>query len=151
MLVFTDQPDVTGVYECSPVQVAQDRETIFEVGFELQVAGLVEVAVSSLFGKVTARADRTDRKGTQTVGSPDIKLFAIGSNPGVPVTVDGTRHHASDQMLVMADLIIVAYLGCPFYELGKLVSQQMFPFFVAEKRTVSFPILNPRETVFPCT
>ena len=43
LLIVTDEPDVAGVNEGGAVQVGDDGEAVFDVGFELEVAGLVDV------------------------------------------------------------------------------------------------------------
>ena len=131
MIVVTDQPDITGIDKSRPVQVAQDRETVFEIGFELQVAGLIQITVCILFLRtIAARTNRTDRESTQAVRPTNIELLVVRRYAGISVTIDSSRHHTADQVLVMTDLIIVTDLRRSFHELGEFIPQQMLSFLI---------------------
>ena len=52
--VFLQQPDVSGVEEDGSVEPPHDAEAVFDVGFQFEVARLVEVAVAVVRGRAVA-------------------------------------------------------------------------------------------------
>ena len=94
------------------MQVAQDREAVFQIGFELDVAGLIQIAVFRVGRAVTARPDASDRESPDTVGAADIELFAVRSRDRIAVAVCDSGHQASYQVLLLSEIIVVPYFAC---------------------------------------
>ena len=79
--VISQQPDITGIEESRSIQVAENRETLFHIGFQFDITRLIHITILDILaGCITARAQRTDRKGTDAVGTSDIELFTIRSH-----------------------------------------------------------------------
>lgn len=76
--VILEQPYITAVYECSSMEYAVNRETILRIYLKFEGTGLVEVAISLRFGgTVTTRTKRTNREGSDRVGTTDIELIGV--------------------------------------------------------------------------
>lgn len=122
--IFSEQPDVTAIEEGRAFQVSQDGESIFQVRFELQVTGPIDIGIGIVLvvHVETARTDAADREGADTVGATDIELFVIRRGPGIAIAVDGARHDAADQMMFWGQLMVIPEFSGSFDELRKGVA-----------------------------
>ena len=133
--VLFQQPDVARVEENSPVQPSHDAEAVFDVGLQLEVAGLVQIAVAVVCGwAVAARTQRPDREGPDAVGSADIELFAVGHHFGVAVGVSHSDEKTGGQPVVAAsDAVVELHFAHLLDELREAVAEQMLRLFAAEQ------------------
>lgn len=122
--IFSEQPDVTAIEEGRAFQVSQDGESIFQVRFELQVAGPIDIGIGVVLvvHVEAARADAPDREGADAVGAANIELLVVGRGAGVAVAVDGACHDTADQVMPRGQLMVVAELGGSLDELGEGVA-----------------------------
>lgn len=133
--VLFQQPDVARVEENSPVQPSHDAEAVFDVGLQLEVAGLVQIAVAVVCRRaVAARTQRPDREGPDAVGSADVELFAVGHHFGVAVGVSHSDEKTGGQPVVAAsDAVVELHFAHLLDELRKAVAEQMLRLFAAEQ------------------
>ena len=129
--VVVYRPDIPGIEEGGSVQIAEDGEAVLEVGFQLQVAGLVDVAV--LVGSVgdeASGADAADGKCADAVGAADVELLVVGCRVvlRVAVAVDDTRHESADEVVPLLELVVVADFRRELDKLGEGIAEQSFPF-----------------------
>ena len=84
--IVSDQPDVAAVEEGSPMQVAKDREAVFEVGLEFKITRTVDVSVFIVVAVlvVTSGTDAADRKSTDAIRSADVELLVIREVRALP-------------------------------------------------------------------
>lgn len=68
--VFLQQPDVSGVEEDGSVEPPHDAEAVFDVGFQFEVARLVEVAVAVVRGGGSCPGRATDGEGAVLLAPP---------------------------------------------------------------------------------
>ena len=69
------------------MQVAKDREAVFEVGLEFKITRTVDVSVFIVVAVlvVASGTDAADRKGTDAIRSADVELLVIRGGTGVAV------------------------------------------------------------------
>ena len=127
--VVVDRPDIPGIEEGGSVQIAEDGEAVLEVGFQLQVAGLVDVAI--LVGSVgdeASGADAADGKCADAVGAADVELLVVGRRVvlRVAVAVDDTRHESADEVVPLLELVVIADFRRELDKLGEGIAEQLF-------------------------
>ena len=88
--IGTKEPHVTGIEEEGTVELSEESGAEFGVGFEFEVAGLVDVGVFSARGVVAAGTDGAHGKTTDGVGTTYVELFTVGGVGAVAECVDGT-------------------------------------------------------------
>ncbi len=88
--IGTKEPHVTGIEEEGTVELSEESGAKFGVGFELEVAGLVDVGVFSARGVVAAGTDGAYGKTADGVGTTDVELLTVGGVGAVAECVDGT-------------------------------------------------------------
>lgn len=131
LLIASQEPDVTTIHEEGGMQIAHDRESVFQVGFELDVSRPVDVGVWILLIciAITSGADTSDGKGPDAVGSTDVELLVVGRGAGIAITVDGSCHHAAYQMRLLTNGPIITGLQGSFDELGKGIAHPVLALF----------------------
>ena len=73
------------------VEVTEDMRTVFEVGEEFNISGLLNIREVSLGRPVFARSDAPDVESPDTVGSTDIELLRIRCHPAVAIAINHSR------------------------------------------------------------
>ena len=100
------------------MQRAEYRETVFEVGLELECTGLVEIVLGGAFGcMVAARAYAADCKCAYGVGSAYIELLGIGHLRGVAVGMGGSCGDSADKPVVACEAAVIHHLCGAFDKL----------------------------------
>ena len=76
------------------MQVAKDREAVFEVGLEFKITRTVDVSVFIVVAVlvVASGTDAADRKGTDAIRSADVELLVIRGGTGVAVAINSAGH-----------------------------------------------------------
>ena len=97
----------------------EEAGTEFGVGFEFEVARLVDVGVARAWGIVATGAYGAGREGPDGIGTADVELFAIGRTTTIAVTIDGTGKEAGGQIKARIEATRVAGFKGGFDKLGK--------------------------------
>ena len=90
-VVIAQLPHVARIEEHRAIEVAEQPGTVFQIGQQLHVAGLVEIInVGRLRVMVAARTDGTHGEGADAVGATHVELLAVGRVLRVAVSPDDT-------------------------------------------------------------
>jgi hypothetical protein len=117
ILLFTQQPHISRVQKSCPVQITQDRETVFHIRFQLHISGFIQITILFIFGTIRTGADRAHCKRTDTVSSPNIELLAVRRYSLVPICIQNSPHQTSGYMLFLSDFKQTTHFRCHFQEL----------------------------------
>ena len=89
--IGAEQPDVARIEEDGAVEVGDEVEAVFYIGFQADVAHVVDkaVLVSLSVGRgITTGADTAGGEGTDAVGTTDVELLGVGGGEHVAVGPD---------------------------------------------------------------
>ena len=83
--VVAHQPYVARVEECGAIEIAGNGEAVLHVGFNLEVAHLVDVGIGACAGMIGSGTDASDGKRADAVGAANGEQVVVGGNGGVAI------------------------------------------------------------------
>ena len=103
VVVVFHQPYIASIEECGSIEATHDIEAVFEVGLQLDVAGLVEICIMGVGRNIVAWTYAAYGKCPYAVGSSHIELLAVGGTLGVAVGHDNPCSHASHELRLWSE------------------------------------------------
>ena len=124
MLIFVHEPHVAGINKKGTAETAENGEAKLDVGFELDVAGLVHIRVARTRGVETPGSDGADGEGTDAVGSAHVELVAVGGETRVAVGPHNAAHEAGGETILFTDFKIVVQFSGQFQILSEWIVEK---------------------------